>query len=66
MRRQKFDISRFVCPECGNIIPLPRKTKKERESGHIKDIFCPWCDKVQKTIEYKENQPIRNANGDLL
>lgn len=66
MRRQSYNISNFLCPECNHLIPLPRKRKSERETGHIKDIYCPWCDKVQKTIEYKENQPIRNANGDLL
>lgn len=66
MRRQSYNISNFLCPECNHLIPLPRKRKSEREAGHIKDIYCPWCDKVQKTIEYKENQPIRNANGDLL
>lgn len=66
MKRYSYDISRFLCPDCGNIIPLPRKTKKERESGHIKDLYCPWCDKIQKTIEYKSNQPIKNGLGEYI
>lgn len=64
--RTPFTISQFKCQECGHIIPLPRKKKREREKGHIKDIYCPWCDKVTKTIEYKPNQPITNGNGEEL
>ena len=66
MRRQTFDISQFLCPDCGHVIPLPRKTRKERKAGHIKDIYCPFCDKVQKTIEYKANQPIKNGLGEYI
>ena len=66
LRRQSYNISQFLCPECNNIIPLPRKTKSEREKGHIKDIYCPWCDKIQKTIEYHENQPIKNLAGEII
>lgn len=60
-----YKISQFKCPGCGNIIPLPR-CKNARENGHIKDIYCPWCDKIQHTTEYKDNQPIRNFAGDLI
>lgn len=66
MHRQKYDISQFVCPGCNKTIPLPRKMKKPRENGHIKDIYCPWCDKVQKMAEYKSNQPIRNGLGEEI
>lgn len=62
--RPSFTISQFKCPECGNVIPIPRKKNRVRENGHIKDLFCPWCNKVQKMIEYKENQPISNMMGE--
>ena len=58
-------ISQFVCPECNHIIPLPR-SHKQRKNGHVKDIYCPWCAKVQHTIEYKDNQPIRNLDGEVI
>ena len=61
-----YTISQFLCPDCGHIIPLPRKKQSAREKGHIKDIYCPWCDKVQHTKEYQSNQPIKNLAGDIL
>lgn len=48
------------------MIPLPRKMKRPRENGHIKDIFCPFCNKVQKTTEYKGNQPIKTLDGNTI
>ena len=59
-------ISQFICPDCGNVIPLPRRRQSQREDKHIKDIYCPWCNKVQHTIEYKYDQPIRNLAGDKI
>lgn len=61
-----YTISQFVCPDCGHIIPIPRKNKRRRENGHIKTLYCPWCGKRKRTMEYKDNQPIRNLNGDLI
>lgn len=61
-----YSISNFECPGCGNLIPLPRRNTKKRENGHIKDLFCPYCNKVQKTKEYKSNQPIRNMAGEII
>ena len=61
-----YSISNFKCPECGNYIPLPRNKAKPREKGHIKDLFCPWCKKIQKTIEYKSNQGIKTLSGETI
>lgn len=44
-------ISRFYCPECGLLMTVPRK--RPRETGHIKDLFCVRCNKVQKMEENK-------------
>ena len=64
--RKTYTISEFQCPECGHLIPLPRQNKRCRENGHIKDIYCPWCDSVQKMIEHKSKQPIKNSLGEYL
>jgi hypothetical protein len=64
MKRRTYTISQFLCPECQNVIPLPRKANRSRENGHIKDLYCPYCNKVQKTIEYKDGQAIRNMDGE--
>lgn len=62
----KYTISQFKCPECDHIIPLPRQNKRCRENGHIKDIYCPWCDKVQHMLEYKSGQPIKTFDGEEI
>ena len=61
-----FSISNFMCPECKKIIPLPRPNTKQRENGHIKDLYCPYCHQVQKFQEYKSKQAIRNMAGEEL
>lgn len=61
-----FTISEFKCPECGNMIPIPRNEAQVRANKHIKDLFCPWCNKIQKTIEYKSRQPIKNMAGEII
>lgn len=50
----QYTISTFTCPECGMRIPLPRFKSYKRKRGHIKDLYCPKCNKVQKTTEQKE------------
>ena len=47
--------SRFV-GDCGIIIPLPRMNR-QREAGHIKDLWCPRCGVVHgfKEVRSWEN-----------
>lgn len=52
-RKKHIPISYFHCPDCGNIMPLPR-VHKQREKGHIKDLFCPYCKDMRKMIEQRE------------
>ena len=47
--------SELVCPECGRKFPIPRKMSRQREKMHIKDLFCPFCGKVQKMTEIRYN-----------
>ena len=49
-------ISNFVCQECGTVVPLPRNHGRQRENGHVKDIWCPKCKCVSKFKEVKYNQ----------
>jgi len=64
-KKYRCPISRFICPECGNQIPLPR-VKKQREKNHKKDIFCPWCNKITTMLEIREFEAYKTASGDLL
>lgn len=43
--------SKFICPQCGAILLLPRFDGRLRSSGHKKDLWCYVCDKTIKFIE---------------
>lgn len=47
-------ISDFYCTQCGNkTLMLPRKKNKQRESGHLKKLFCIYCQKENNCVEIK-------------
>lgn len=46
-------ISRFHCQYCNTLMTVPRK--RPRETGHIKDLWCPVC---QKIVKMEENRVI--------
>ena len=50
-KKKRSTISNFICPECGLEFPIPRKIGQQREKGHIKDLYCPICNKIQKFTE---------------
>ena len=67
MSRKKWTVtSTFVCPECKLEFPLPRIHGKQRESGHIKDLFCPTCGKVQKFTQYSYRQAYKTLDGEII
>ena len=48
-------ISDFYCTECGHRgIPLPRDKSKIREGGHLKKLYCMYC---QKQVNHVEIRP---------
>lgn len=50
-------LSDFYCTCCGNKgIPVFRRKSKERESGHLKKLFCIYCQADKNMVE------IRNSN----
>ena len=51
MGKGSFDLSNLVCLECGNIFTIPRRRRKHRCDGHIKDLWCPFCKRVNKHYE---------------
>lgn len=63
MTGNKFEISNFVCPECGNKFPLPRPKSMRRGKGHIKDLYCPFCKKVVKTTEIRPRDFVEMYDG---
>lgn len=48
--------SDFYCTECGRKgIPIPRKEGQLRKEGHLKKLYCLYCNKEVNMIEIKEN-----------
>ena len=43
----------LICPECGNIFQIWRKTNKQKELFHKKKLFCIVCHKEVNHIELK-------------
>lgn len=52
---RSYTISNMICPDCGKAFPIPRLKSSARERGHIKDLYCPFCNKISKMLEIKEN-----------
>jgi len=66
MKRKSFVISYFICQKCNNTFPLPRFKNSQRENGHIKDIWCPWCKDESKFLEIKDKQAYKTVFGDIF
>lgn len=67
MSRKRWSVtSIFVCPECGLELPIPRNHGKQREKGHIKDLYCPICNKIQKFTEYTYKQCYKTLDGQVI
>ena len=48
---KRYSISYFHCPICRFQMTVPRKLCRKRKKGHIKDLYCPNCDKIVKMRE---------------
>ncbi len=66
MCARNYSISYFICSECGNIFPLPRRENKKRNKGHIKDLYCIHCNKVVKTTEIRNRDCYIGDNGNIV
>lgn len=48
------EISDMYCTECGRkSIPIPRRTGKFKEPGHLKKIYCIYCNKEVNHVEVR-------------
>ena len=66
MIANKYEISIFVCPDCGNKFPLPRAKSMRREKNHIKDLWCPHCKQKVKTMEIRPQDMFVTMSGEVL
>lgn len=66
MKRKNYVISYFICKKCENLFPLPRLKNHQRENGHVKDIWCPYCKQESKFLEIKDKQIYKTMFGDII
>ena len=66
MKRYLYVISNFICQECSNEIELPRCHSRQREHGHIKDMWCPFCKQKTKFKEIKYKEHYKTMTGELI
>ena len=66
MKQQQYNISYFMCPECSNVLPLPRKKAKRRNKGHTKHLYCVFCRKVVETTEIRHGDMYVRDNGNVI
>lgn len=66
LRVNNYSISYFICPECKRTFPIPRPKSIKRNKGHIKDLYCVYCNKTVKTIEIRNGDYYVNCNGKII
>lgn len=52
--RKKVVRTDLMCIDCGNIFPIARTTKHQKNEFHIKDLYCYKCKKITKFVELKD------------
>lgn len=53
-RKGKMTTSEFYCTSCGKKgIPIARKPGQQRETGHLKKLFCLYCNKEVNHVEIR-------------
>ena len=52
------NLSDFYCTCCGHKgIPIIRRTGKAKEPGHLKKLFCLYCNDEKNMVEIKNKGP---------
>lgn len=53
--RKETNVSDFYCTKCGKKgIPIARKIGSQREAGHLKRLYCMYC---QEEVNHVEIRP---------
>ena len=62
MRAKHYTISYFICSKCGKSLPLPRNRSLKRKKGHIKTLYCVFCNKETDTLETRDGDYVTYSN----
>lgn len=54
MKKSPYKSTDLVCLDCGSVVTINRKLNRQKNVGHIKDMYCPYCNKEVKFFEVKD------------
>lgn len=64
--KKMIPMSTFICCHCEKVAyELPRNCS-QREKGHIKDLFCPWCHRINKCREIRASDAYKTLSGEII
>ena len=66
MNRRNYTISYCVCPNCEKMFPIPRRNSLKRNKGHIKDLYCVYCNQIVKTTEIRRGDYYVKHDGKII
>lgn len=50
-KRNDAEIAFYQCSECKKILSIPRQRGRRREAGHLKTMWCPFCNDGREFFE---------------
>lgn len=50
-KRRLAGISALACVDCGHVMFVPRMQDTLKAGGHVKTMWCPWCEAITDHIE---------------
>lgn len=57
-----YTISDCYCSSCFNKMYIPRSMDKQKEKGHIKEMYCPFCKEKRDFIEVRhQDHTLKNV-----
>lgn len=63
-KNKGFVLTNLKCGNCERTMMIPRRIGRQKQKGHIKDMWCPYCNTMSKFVEYKGY--LRNGLGEEI
>lgn len=54
MKKHKYKILVFQCPECGNIMYAGKSCSRMTAPGHRKYLWCTHCKEVKNMVQIEK------------
>ena len=54
MKKHKYKIRVFQCPDCGNIAYAGKSCSRMTAPGHMKYIWCAHCKEIKNMVQVEK------------